>query len=528
MSSGPVCLLAGTSVSSREAHLPWLLQSFAELSATFSWAHGLLNLFDDLPQWTPELEALRHARTVVTRVPGFKVLFWKREIRRSRYRRYSHIWLVDSDMAIAPSRFNLRLLLHMMDRMNASIVQPSPYGGGAGLYSYTSIRGANRQTGVCGDRGDTRSTSMPLGVGPMVFDEKCVACRVPVVEVKVPLFTSAAWDVVHSLVLTQLPDASLLSDQGLDLIWCSLVEKHVGSGCTMKLASDEWHKALQESQKKGTRPPCNGRPDTPSCSIPGCGSTCAVVYATPIEHRDHRSILTVLAAMKNLSSSLPAAGRGGRGAGSHSGGNGIFNSSSSSSSSSSSNPLGGGTFVSNAIMQKLMALHGIHKQFPTWRPPNTLLRAQPCVSSRDAPIRDVLQLSNWSLAEARSMRLRLASEQTERERLERQARNETPAAAAPKPRSQQMKLSTPHAPPWQLPWLRTLPTTIKRQPKPPQQQPPRHMAANRTAQHQSRRPTQASPVGTSTTSGSAVRPAPTSNAVLSALTLRQGRDAKHG
>ena len=399
----PVCLLAGTSISSREKHLPWLVQSLAELCTAFRWVDTVLNLFDDSPQWPAAIESARHPRTRVTRVPGFKVLFWKREFHPGRYNRYTHIWLVDSDMAIAPSVFDLQLLLRAMHTVNASIVQPSPYGGGAGLYSLTANRGAHRQTHVCGDRGgDMRS----IGSGRSYFDARCVACRVPVVEVKLPLFTRAAWDVVHSLVLAKIADHELTSDQGLDLVWCSLVEKHAGSGCTMKLVSEEYHKA--KAANPGS-PPCNGRPDQPSCTVPGCGATCAVVYATPVLHRDHRSIAAVMAGRSNATRSGGSIGSGG-----------------------GANAIGGGKFVSNAIYGKVMGLHATHKMFPTWRPLTTLLRAEPCFSST-GPLRAALHLSNWSAVSSRAFRLQLAAKEAVEERLAKMRGNGTVMAVPAMP-----------------------------------------------------------------------------------------------
>ena len=398
----PICLLAATSASSREAHVPHLVESLSELCATFNWVHAILNFFDDVPLLGRA--ASRHARVSVTSVPGFKVLFWKRELRRSRYAHFSHVWLVDSDMAIAPSEFDLQLLLRVMNGINASIVQPSPYGGGAGLYSYTAIRGANRATGVCGDR--TSSGKLPNGRGQS-FDEKCVACRVPVVEVKVPLFTSTAWGVIHSLVLSPIDDRSLTSDVGLDLVWCSLVEKHIGSGCSMKQASDDWH-AAKKLYPNNPEKWCHNNPDSPQCTVPGCGQACAVVYATPVKHYNYRSIHAVLAHSNGSSRAFPMAaaahffGEGGGSGGSGGSGRGGGGS------STIGNPLGGGKFEQKAIYVKLMNMHGVHKMFPTWRPPNTLLRAQPCFSSV-GPLRHALALSNWSATTARALRLDLAA-----------------------------------------------------------------------------------------------------------------------
>lgn len=109
------------------------------------------------------------------------------------------------------------------------------------------------------------------------------------------LFTSIAWSVVHSQALAKIEDRQLTSDEGLDLVWCSLVERYVGAGCSYKNASDEYFRLRYSKDPEEKKLACKN-PDHPSCvQIPGCGSACAVVYATPVYHHDHRSIAQVRA-----------------------------------------------------------------------------------------------------------------------------------------------------------------------------------------------------------------------------------------
>lgn len=150
--AAPVCLLAATSISSREAHLEWHVGVLSALCETHAWFHAVLNLFDDEPLVERVARAARrHAKIAVERVRGFKTLFWKRVLTPERYGRFTHLWLVDSDMDIAPSRFDLVLLLRVMRRINASIVQPSPYGSGNGFFGYAGVRGHHRFHHVCGN-----------------------------------------------------------------------------------------------------------------------------------------------------------------------------------------------------------------------------------------------------------------------------------------------------------------------------------------------------------------------------------------
>merc|ERR1740130_427025 len=93
------------------------------------------------------------------------------------------------------------------------IIQPAPWGPGRGLFSATEQRNLKDRR-VC-----FRPTPAPprgdAWALPRLAD-RCAVCRTSVVEVKAPLFTSAAWQIFTEVVLgTQEPEA-LTCDTGLD------------------------------------------------------------------------------------------------------------------------------------------------------------------------------------------------------------------------------------------------------------------------------------------------------------------------
>ena len=203
---GPCCLLAATSISPRDPHLQRLLADLKELVVVHPWARALLNLFDEVT----DVERTHIARSVVAQhphiassfVPGFKTLFWARVLTPSLVRPFTHLLLFDSDLVVRPSSFDLVGLLRIGEATNASLIQPSPYGTNAGMYSLGIPRCPESDVCKCSPRPS----------------EKCVACRQPVIEVKVPLFTSAAWIVIHDELLAHVKFEALTSDRSIDLM----------------------------------------------------------------------------------------------------------------------------------------------------------------------------------------------------------------------------------------------------------------------------------------------------------------------
>ena len=146
-------------------------------------------------------------------------------------------------------------------------MQPAPYGSGNGLHKATSQR-AVKSRGLCAPP----TPAPPEGQywpAPRLGD-RCVACRVSVVEVKMPLVTVAAWQVVASVALAHmsLPMCDAHRDADLDLFWCKLVDHHLGA-CDCPTCAK-----LNETYALERR----------------CLSACAVSYATPVYHRDDKTL----------------------------------------------------------------------------------------------------------------------------------------------------------------------------------------------------------------------------------------------
>ena len=191
---------------------------------------------------------------------GFKLLFWAEalapKLLATSSVRFTHLLLFDSDMVVRPRDFDLVSLLRLGEAVNASLIQPSLYGGGSGLYSLGSPRCPESDACKCSPRPD----------------RQCIVCLQPVVEVKAPLITMSAWSVIHRHVLSRVSRAALTESgargkEMLDLVWCGLLDHHLHGGC-------------RPADPKKTRPEC----------IAKVGVSCAVSFATPIRHLHHRSI----------------------------------------------------------------------------------------------------------------------------------------------------------------------------------------------------------------------------------------------
>ena len=133
--SGATRSQAATAISSANRHFVSFESRLAALcDAHGAWLHVLLNLYDGGTRG-------QHASCVqVSQWAGFKVRFWKHALSPSRLRHYTHVWLFDSDLDVAPSNFALPTMLRMMHAINVSIITPAPYGADAGLYSYWGPR----------------------------------------------------------------------------------------------------------------------------------------------------------------------------------------------------------------------------------------------------------------------------------------------------------------------------------------------------------------------------------------------------
>ena len=255
---GPCCLLATSSISPRDPHLPRLLVDLKSLLSTHPWAHALLNYFENVPdpRSLAKAAATAHPRIGSAFVPGFKTLFWQKALTTRIVGAFSHLFIFDSDMVIRPSDFDLVTLLRIGEVVNASIVQPSPFGSHAGMYMLGMPR--------CPESDACKCSPKPW--------EQCLACRQPVIEVKVPLFTRDAWLTIHEHLFRKIPSAALTADKMIDLTWCGLLDHKLRGGC-----------APSEDPGKAK----------PECTH-DMGGACAVSYATPIRHLNHRTIERIM------------------------------------------------------------------------------------------------------------------------------------------------------------------------------------------------------------------------------------------
>ena len=245
----PFQLLLASAVSQR--HLGRVMQAVKETCETHAWVRALLNVFD-ASQSMP-LPLLPPCATIAT-VPGFKLLWWTRLLGPSATAGFTHVWIVDSDMDFRPSQFALETFVRVQVATNTSLIGPSPFGPGAGLYNLDGRRcRGSRRCDYCGTAPDVN----------------CPVCREAWTEVKAPLFTRAAWEVVHAALLSRMPEDVLAAGvEHIDAIWCGLLD-HALYNC-----------ALPWMSSRGTV-----RVD-PSCR----GVACAYSFATPLRHLDTHEI----------------------------------------------------------------------------------------------------------------------------------------------------------------------------------------------------------------------------------------------
>ena len=222
----------------------------------------------------------------VTKYPRFKSFFWFMAIPPEVAVRYSHIFLVDSDMALRPSRFALPTMMRLQEAINASVIHPAVRGSYA-FHRLDDARCLGSRICDCDDQGPRPrgvaicDMAKPGGCNPHT---KCTVCRQIMVEVKAPLFTSIAWQAVHIVILQsinatligQFSAAQLWSgDFLIDSLWCGVINHFVHGTSPNDLRTGlEWRRAWRQGEM--TRE--------------SIGLACAVSYATPIHDLDHRSI----------------------------------------------------------------------------------------------------------------------------------------------------------------------------------------------------------------------------------------------
>ena len=129
--------------------------------------------------------------------------------------------------------------MRLMHVTNVSVLGPAPYqegGGRAGLYPFTHKR-CEQKSCRCRPR-------------PAL---NCAVCRTAWVEVKAPLFASAAWAAVHNLLLRHMPDDALTGDGHIDGVWC-------GCECPRRPNPQHGHPPLPIARPRAHASQCSTTP----------------------------------------------------------------------------------------------------------------------------------------------------------------------------------------------------------------------------------------------------------------------------
>ena len=265
-----VCILVASSISSRD---PWLMGHINQVAALTqaSPACAVLNLFDVRPLMSlATASQCKEAGIAITRVPGFKPAFWKAVLTVNFTLGVTHVFTIDADLDVHPRVFDLPQLERIGRSTLAHIISPAPWGAEPGFHAADAPRKSHSAHPLA------RCEPLPmLAAGSTRWPvshslERCVACRVAVVEIKMPLFTVMAWRVVHAALLAPLSADQLQCDDGLDSLWCELVEAHL-TRCNCR-----WCKHANRTYFNAA----------------GCGTACTVSYETPVRHLNHETLRT--------------------------------------------------------------------------------------------------------------------------------------------------------------------------------------------------------------------------------------------
>jgi hypothetical protein len=224
-----------------------MVQSLNSLCGEYDWIRVAFNFFSG----GKTLTRLPSCATAYA-IPGFKSLFWKRVLQPELLFAFSHVFVVDSDVELAPDYFEWLIFMRLMRATNVSIMSPAPYGAGNGIYRMNNLCGESVH--VFSRCPGSRSCRDYCRAAPDGFEGGCTVCRQPLVEVKAAMFTSLAWAVMYEHMLRRALDRALCSSYGFDLAWCKLIDVHV----------------------HGAR------------HAPDFGAACAYLYATPMYHHDDR------------------------------------------------------------------------------------------------------------------------------------------------------------------------------------------------------------------------------------------------
>ena len=265
---GDACVLVAVAVARSSRRFESMLETIWELCTAHSWVRVALNLFDvgschgsscqeagsSEEHWAGKYAL--HSCVTVSTIAAFKTRFWQQILTPSTVLA-THLFLVDSDMDIRPSAFDLRTLVRLSEAVNISILSPAPYGEGNGYYKLDAPWLS----------GNYLLTKEYCGAQVSQWSHSCAVCRQAMVEVKSPLLTAAAWRVIHEHVLAHMPIEALTTPEHIDLMWCNLVGHHL-DGCDP---------AKQKGLPAGSTN-CIGR------------TSCAYSYVTPLRHLDDDEI----------------------------------------------------------------------------------------------------------------------------------------------------------------------------------------------------------------------------------------------
>lgn len=155
--------------------------------------HVRLNIFDSNSSCL-----VPHPYVIVSYVPGYMTIFWKRVLLPDLTRKYDRIFILDNDIKLSPMLgFSLAAVDRWFALTSTMVLQPSVIGANRAKRAGTGVR--------------AHST----------FTADCVAYQVNAVErlhVSRPEAYEVLWDILHSI-----PDERLSTDTGLMSLWLSLV-----------------------------------------------------------------------------------------------------------------------------------------------------------------------------------------------------------------------------------------------------------------------------------------------------------------
>jgi hypothetical protein len=113
------CVLAATAMSSTDPRLDSLEARLEENCKSYrGWLHILLNYHDGGGTTSSHATRFTSSCIATTQFIGFKTLFWKHALQPITIRRYTHLWLFDSDLDITTSAFALPTILRIMHTIN--------------------------------------------------------------------------------------------------------------------------------------------------------------------------------------------------------------------------------------------------------------------------------------------------------------------------------------------------------------------------------------------------------------------------